>query len=479
MKSIVLIQPKGGGFDLLGARIPIGLLTISARLKNEGYKIRIIDQRLDSNWENTLLESLKSNPICVGVTCMTGRQIGPALKASKLSKLNSKSPVVWGGVHASTLPHQTIQNKYIDMVVIGEGELTFYELIKSLENGLIYKNQGEIHQNSPREFIKDLDQSPDLPYELVDVNKYSSINLEEGGKSLDFVSSRGCPFKCSFCYNLEFNKQRWRAMSAKETIKRVTDLVRKYNLKTIYFQDDNFCVNIERLKEILRGIIKNKLNITWGTLGLRVDTAMRMDDETFKLMYDSGCRNVDIGAESGSDRILQLIDKGIKIEDLLSVNQRLAKYPFIVKYTFIIGFPGETEEENMQTVKIAKRLVKENSKAYTPFAVYAPYPGTKMHRTAIKYGFVPPKSLEEWAIFNPEEWFNNFNSWLKKSEISRLRSIAFTSMFSNKNIKYKINSPFIKLLFNIYYPLAKLRFYKDFHMFPIEFWLSKKLVFKV
>ena len=268
-------------------------------------------------------------------------------------------------------------------------------------------------------------------------------------------------------------------MSAKETVKRVTKLVRAYNLKAIYFQDDNFCVNIPRLKEILRGIIKNRLNISWGTLGLRVDTAMRMDDEVLQLMYDSGCRNVDIGAESGSDRILQMIDKDIKIDDLLKVNKKLAKYPFIVKYTFIIGFPGETEEENMQTVSIAKRLVKENPKAYTPFAVYVPYPGTKMNRIAIQDGFVQPKVLEEWIQFNPEEWFNHFPSWLKKSEISRLRNIAFTSLFSNKNSRYKINSPLMRILFEIYHPIARFRFYNDFHILPVEFWLSEKFVFKV
>ena len=204
-----------------------------------------------------------------------------------------------------------------------------------------------------------------------------------------------------------------------------------------------------------------------------------MDSETLKLMYDSGCRNVDIGAESGSNRILQMIDKEIKIDDLLKVNRRLAKYPFIVKYTFIIGFPSETDAENMQTVDIAKKLIKENPRAYTPFAVYVPYTGTKMYRDALRGGFVPPQTLEEWNKFNPEEWFDHFPSWLKKSEIAHLRNIAFTSLFSNKNSRYKINSLLMRVLFDIYHPIAKLRFYHDFHAFPLEFWLSEKFVFRV
>jgi len=316
MIDIILIQPKAGPYDMLGARVPYGLLSIASIPHRKGYKIKIIDQRTDHLWEKTLIESLKQNPICVGITCMTGGQIRYALHAAKIVRENSKSPIVWGGVHPSLLPSQTLENPYVDIIVVKEGDNSFLEVIEAIKNkkplskikGIWYKENGKIFSTPEREFIKNLDTLPEIPYELIDTEKYASLHLEEG-RSLDFITSRGCPFNCSFCYNQFFNKSRWRAMSAKESVKRLAKVVRKYNIKAIYFQDDNFCANIERLKEICKGIIDEKLNIIWGTLGLRIDTAMKMDDEVLNLMVKSGCRNVDIGAESGSQEILDMIEK--------------------------------------------------------------------------------------------------------------------------------------------------------------------------
>lgn len=482
MREIILIQPKAGAWEKMGARLPIGLLSIAAIPHNQGYKIKIIDQRIDANWKQTLINSLKNNPLCVGLTCMTGKQIFYALEASKIVKKYSKVPVIFGGVHATLLPEQTLENEYVDLIVLREGDITFAELVNALEKneslkkikGIYYKQNGKIIKNVERDFIKNLDDLPELPYELVKISDYSSLNIE--GTSLDFVSSRGCPFACSFCYNYHFNKCTWRAFSAKEVVKRLKRLVEKYKIKTIYFQDDNFCADLNRLKEILQGIIRENLNIKWGTLGLRVDTAKRMGDEILHLMEKSGCVNVDIGAESGSKRILELIDKKITVEELLEVNKKLSKFPFIVKYTFMIGFPTETEKERFSTVEIALKLIKENKNAYSPFFVYTPYPGTSMYCFAINHGFVPPKNLEEWNKFSYDDWYFHFKSWFSPKQIRELKSISFTSLFSNKNIKYKINKFFIRILFDLYHPLAKLRFNNHLHFFPIDSLMSKKIL---
>jgi radical SAM superfamily enzyme YgiQ (UPF0313 family) len=482
MKDIILIQPRAGTFDLLGARIPSGVLSLATLPKDKGYNVKIIDQRIDKDWEKNLIKALKSNPICVGITCMTGRQIEFALKASKIVKEHSTSPVVWGGVHTTILPEESISHPLIDIIVLREGEITFMEVVEALENrtaladvkGIYYKEGGKVKRTGERSFIKNLDGLPDLPYELLDMEKYSSINIE--GKSIDFVSSRGCPFNCSFCYNTYFNRRLWRALSAEETVKRLKNMVNKYNIKTIFFQDDNFCADLTRLRKILKGILEEKLDINWGTLGLRVDTAKRMDDSMLQLMEKSGCVNVDIGAESGSKRILEMIDKQITVEDLLSVNKRISKYPFIVKYSFVIGFPTETRDEREATVKTALKLVKDNKRAYTPFFVYTPYPGTPMFDLAIKNGLVPPKSLEEWSKFGWDNWYFNFKSWLTAAQIRELKSIEISSMFYNEVIRYKINKGTTRLLFDLYHPIAKFRFKNYFHKFPVDSLLSRKLL---
>jgi len=261
MKEIILIQPKAGTFDMLGARLPLGLLSIAAIPFQKGYHVTIIDQRVDNNWQQSLTVALGKNPICVGITCMTGKQILHALDAAAIVRKHSNAPLVWGGVHTTLMPEQSIENPLVDIIVLREGDITFMELVEALESnkplnaikGLYYKQDGEVIKNPDRDFIKNLDELPELPFDLVDVNNYASLNIE--GKSLDFVTSRGCPFKCSFCYNSYFNKCTWRAFSAKETVKRLKHFVNKYQVKTIYFQDDNFFTDLKRIKEILRGIV--------------------------------------------------------------------------------------------------------------------------------------------------------------------------------------------------------------------------------
>jgi len=480
MKEIILIQPKAGTFDMLGARLPLGLLSISALPLQKGYHITIIDQRVDKIWGKSLETALARNPVCVGITCMTGKQILHALEAAKIVRRHSTAPLVWGGVHTTLLPEQSLENPFVDIVVLREGDITFMELAEALENnrplsaiqGIYYKQDGAVIKNPERKFIKNLDELPELPFDLVNVDHYSSLHIE--GTSLDFVTSRGCPLKCSFCYNNYFNKSMWRALSAGETVKRLKHFVNKYRVKTVYFQDDNFFTDLKRIKAILQGIIDEKLQIKWGTLGLRVDTAMRIDDELFSLMEKSGCINVDIGAESGSKRILEMVDKRIKVEDMLAVNRKIARYPFIVKYTFIVGFPTETKQEMLSTVKTALQLVQENKNAYTPTFAFTPYPGTPMFDFAIQNGFVPPKHLAEWGYFGIDSWYFNFKSWLSNQQIRELKSLEFASLFSNKNIKYKINKTITRLLFNLYHPIAKFRFKNHFHALPLDTMLIKK-----
>lgn len=478
MADIILVQPKAGPLETLGIRLPIGVLTVAAIPFLKGYKIKIIDQRLDDHWKNTLKQELKTNPICVGITSMTGKQIKYALEASEIVKTNSDVPVVWGGVHATLLPEQTLKNPVIDFIVTYEGDYSFTDLIYALEKGkdyskikgICYKKKGKFVQNPKRKTIINLDELPDLPYELVDMSKYTSLNIE--GKSIDFVSSRGCPHRCSFCYNLYFNQAKWRALSAEETVKRITRLVEDYGIKTIYFQDDNFCVNIKRLEKILIQIIKQKLDINWGTLGLRIDTAKRMDTRFLRLMEKSGCVNLDIGAESGDQKILSMIDKGINIPDIISVNRKFRKYPFVLKYSFIVGIPTETRKQRISSIKLATKLTKENKKAYTPFSVYTPCPKTPLYEKALEHGFEPPDKLEDWSKFNYNEWHFNFKSWLTRKEINELWSIAFTSYFANKNIRYKINKKTTRILFDLYHPIAKYRFEKYVHFLPVDSWLG-------
>lgn len=483
-REILLVQPKAGKWENLGIRSPDGLLTLAALPKKEGYNIKILDLRLEKDWKVALKNHLDKNPLLVATTCMTGLQIIYALEASKLVKDYNKSiPIIWGGIHPTFMPEQTLENENIDIVVIDEGDLTFLDLIKTLEEnkplkdvlGIAYKDEaGKIHRNPPRPLIQDLDSLPDLPYELIDVKKYYGFDLENGGGSITLSTSRGCPFKCNFCYDTKVFGNSWRGMSAKRTIEIIKNVVDRFGIKNIYFQDDNFATNLKRFKDIVYGITNENLDIKWGLLGIRLDALKVLDDNFLIDVAKAGCVNMDSGVESGSDRILKMIKKGVSVQEIIDINKKMGKHSFKAKYTFIVGFPSETEEEVMQSVKLALQLVKDNKNAYTPFFIYTAYPGVGLWEIAKSYGIEEPKKLEEWATFNYDNAYLNYK-WLDEKKIKMMKNLSFTSNFANKNIKYKISKTYLKVLFNIYYPIAKLRFRYNLYHLPLDIKMANTL----
>lgn len=471
--KIVLFQPRTGEWDLAGIRPPDSLLAVAAEPYRAGWDVHIIDQRIDRKWKVTLKNLLK-DACLFGTTSMTGPQIRYALAASKFVKENSDVPVVWGGVHASLLPEQTIQNKYIDIVVKGEGDYALYEIVKALESkegldevkGLYYKKEGKIKTTGERSLIADLDNLRDLPYELVDLNYYYGFDVGEG-KSITLMTSRGCPYRCAFCYNTVYNKNRWRGMSAERTLELIQRVVDDFGVKCVFFQDDNFCANVRRFEKIVDGILSKKIEFSWGLLGARVNSLTSMSDALMAKAVEAGCINIDVGVESGSERILELMLKGVKVPEILALNKRLAKFFDKTKYTFVMGVPSETEAELLQTVRLAIRLSEDNSNVLPLFFIYCAYPGTELYKLAMKYGFEAPQNLEAWSEINYESAYLHY-PWSDTKRIRMMQNLEFSSLFASKNNDYKIKSDFLKIIAMIYRPFAKARFERNIYQFPIE-----------
>jgi radical SAM superfamily enzyme YgiQ (UPF0313 family) len=414
---------------------------------------------------------------------MTGAQIYYALEISRFVKQNSDVPVVWGGVHPCLLPLQTLENENIDIIIHGEGEITFHSLLKALEkgkplksvDGIWYKERGKPKKTEPRDFIKDLDILPEKPYELINLNDYYGFSFGDE-RSITLETSRGCPFRCGFCYNTVFNKRMWRGYSSKRSLEKIRFITEELGIKGIYIQDDNFVANLKRYEEILDGISKEKIDMIWGLLGARADSLERMSPDLLKKTRRAGCRHIDVGVESGSERILKLIQKDITVPRVLAVNNKLADFDFKVKYTFIAGFPTETEAETRETVNLAMRLAEDNKNAFTPLYIYTPYPGTPLYNLALENGFKPPQTLEGWSKFTFLDWYLNYPSWLDKKRIKILDNLSFTALFANKNIKHKIKKKWMRTLFELYNPIAKFRFRNNFYHLPLERMIEKKLM---
>jgi anaerobic magnesium-protoporphyrin IX monomethyl ester cyclase len=472
--DVVLIQPKHrfSRDPRRRTNLPLGLLSVATPLDVAGYKVKIIVQETEPDWEATLLAELKTKPICVGITVMTGPQIWWGLKASEMVKRRSDVPVVWGGVHPSLTPRQTLENQYVDIVVQGEGEETFFELVGALANrrpldkimGIWYKDGGQIRQNQPRPFI-DLNQQPPISYHLVDIKAH--LETISGRRYLGIQTSRGCPFACAFCYNTCFNQRRWRALTAEQTLLRMKHMVDEYGVNGIRVRDDNFFVNPDRAHQILSGILQQKLDITWDKGDIRLDLLSKIDDDFLGLIERSGCRFLSIGIESGSQRILDILRKEIDVSQALPVNRRLAKYNMIPKYQFLFGIPGETEADLAESAALMLRLVDENPKAREGLQVFVPYPGSELFDLAVQHGLAAPRKLEDWVAFS---WSNRRPDypWLSPEVARLIQTLSFCGVFLPGDRNLRPVSPFISLVARLYRPIARKRVRGLNHRFLVE-----------
>lgn len=466
MADIVLVQPKVGEWDFVRTKpaMPLALLH-AATLADTEYEIRLIDQRTDDDWENNLRLELEKKPLCVGTTALSGKQIYYALSASKLIKeFDASVPVVWGGIHTSLLTERTLRNENIDIVVRCEGERTFYELVKALEGGkpldgikgIWYKENGNIRSNPDRDFL-DLDAIPDIPYHLVDVQKY--LPMQFGMPTLYMQTSRGCPHRCTYCYNAVFNMRKWRPMSAEKTAERIADARHNFGVKNFYFVDDNFFTDLKRAREIAERI--TDLNITWQVQGVCASDVYKMDDGYLRAIEKSGCLQFRIGAESGSQRILEMIRKKTTIEQIKEVNRKLANFNIAPYYHFLCGYPGETLDELRKSIELAFLLLQENPMArISPFHCFTPEPGTEMYELAVKEGFIPPAKLEDWAGTDRRTAYNPKNKEL-------LEGVNFVSLFIDRKSD-DVASPLIRLFAKFYRPIARYRMEKMSFGFMVE-----------
>jgi len=236
--------------------VPLAVLTVAAPLSQQGYSVKIIDQRLDANWEKNLLDSIDEDTLCVGVTSMTGRQLLYALMASEAVKRNTSVPVVWAAYTPACCRCRPSRMRTLDYVVQGEGEETFLELVRRLEDrqgpfdidGLWYKANGDIRAKPPKR-ISGSQQAAQDPLRPADVRHY---DLDD---TVPIFTSRGCAHRCGFCYNLQYCNRRWRAMTAERVIEDLKFYVSTYSPNKIVFRDDNFFQDLKRSRRICEGIL--------------------------------------------------------------------------------------------------------------------------------------------------------------------------------------------------------------------------------
>lgn len=463
MSDVVIVYPSSG-FDTKGVTITLPLAVLSAVSGLVGeFNVKIIDQRVSDNWKHLLLEELKSKPLCVGLSSMTGTQIHFALQVSRVvKKFNPEIPIVWGGMHATLMTHQTLAHPDIDFVIRGDGEVAFRDLVRELSNGRRFEDvkglgwkdrDGTIRINEEQP-LADLNLLPPIPYHLVNIEDYTTPTqyLYPGVKRLlPFQGSKGCPHKCTFCSEPALTKV-YRMMKPELVYERTMELVEKYNLNHITFYDEEFFVNNKwgtQIAELING------RFSWWVQS-RADDLLRID---LKKMERCGMLIVAPGLESGSDRILESVNKKEKVSQFIAAGRKLAETNIIPQYNFIIGYPNETQEDLNQTVDLALQLMEENPRTVVnSFSPLTPLPGTKILETSTRdYGFKPPEKLEGWTQIArrklPTPWMQ------KKKEVHQ--NLMYTSIFVTSAKRYaKVYWWLPSFLFDFYTWTIKRRWKK-------------------
>lgn len=501
--DVILFYPKTG--EDFGATVapPHAVLAIAAPLPLKGYKVKIIDQRTDPDWKTQLIEYLKKGPICVGISCMTGTQIYFAIEAAKIvrSITDGKVPIVWGGPHPSILPEQTVQSEYVDVVCIGEGEITFLELLDAFQKkialkqvqGIIFKEGGQAITTPPRPLINVEELLP-VPWELIDVNKYihRDFYIKGTSRSLDIgQTSRGCPFLCGFCSSASIRQRKWRAMSVEKSLRAILEPVKRFNLDCIWIRDDEFYIDRNRASKICEGIIGSGFKIRWYTSGTRIDVFNKATDEQILLLKKSGADTLKFGAESGSNRILKLMNKGIQWEDTVEANLKAKRCGIIPVFALMIGFPTETFEEMNQTIDLFIRLKKDNKEAQ--FEVMSPYtalPGTPLYGMALQHGLNPPQTLEGWTDWVSDEFDLEGRKlpWFNYSQRKKIGNIAYMSILSNSiqnavgGVSNDIHRLFLRMLFKPISVFERFKLKRKWYSFSPELdiarYLRKKIFYR-
>lgn len=367
-----------------------------AMLEMHGLNVAYFDERFDDF--SKFISLMEQNPLCVGVSSMTGYQlIGSKRMFEVAKKISPNIYTIFGGAHPSILPIECVAEDFVDVVVVGEGEETLLEIVTKLKDGkslnevhgIALKKNGKAVLNPRRKFM----DPRTWPFPMTEKNK-PYFKAAADRDELMLPASRGCPFDCSFCHNQLFNQRRWRSMPADKFKDELEIFMKEFTFSNIYINDDEIGFTEKRVKEIA-GVIR-PLGLTWST-------SIRCCDVTnnvAKILDESGCHELLLGVESGSDRVLnEILTKGYPkgIEDVRECARALSKTNICGRYNFMAGVPTESKEDVRMSIDLVDWIDKIHHNAIFNFDAYAPYPGTKLYKMALEIGFQEPKTIEEWS----------------------------------------------------------------------------------
>lgn len=384
--NILLVNPP----CRIPALIPLGLGYIASVLGERGHRVVLMDLNADRKTFQQIeksLDKIDCDIIGIGGLSTTYNFVKDFSRLVK--KVKPEAKIVAGNMVSTAAPQLLLENSEVDICVIDEGEDTIVELAEKIKdstdlqnvNGIAYRKNGQIVKTSPRERIKNLDRLPYPAWDLFEVEIYinNPIYNEYGRRSMNVTTVRGCPFQCVYCSRPFGSRVIMRSPS--NVISEIKELKKRYKIQFIGFSDDLFTLNKRWVHEFCDSLIRQRANIGWGA-SARVNL---VDAGLLKKMRRAGCEVLSYGFESGSQKVLDSLGKGVKVEQAEKAVSMTRKAGIALEGSFMIGMAGETEE----TVKETVDFIKRTNLALHRFFYTTPYPSTPLYETAKKMGRIP------------------------------------------------------------------------------------------
>lgn len=386
--------------------IPLNMACIAAVLEGDGHVVRIVDLNVVKTKDELKLAIREFRWGLIGLTGTTSVILNVYKTARVLKRLFHAVPIVLGGWHASGVPVRTMQEcKELDFVVKGEGEITVRELARAVETGssrsgilgLVCRGaDGSIIENGDRPLIRDLDALPFPSIHLLPLDAYREIGFDTVGgyfKKDKYIfaiaTSRGCTGRCIFCADRTIHHGKCRFFSPDRVIAELKHAIETRNVEIFFFMDPHFTQSPVRARRICERIIEEGLNITWAC-SARVDT---VTPALLRLMRRAGCTRVGYGIESGSPRVLKLMNKDVNIVRMKDAVRWTKEAGLIAVTYFLYGIPGETLDD----ARLTRQLIFEMQPHYVNQTIAIPYPGSELRELALRNGLIAD---DRWEFYN-------------------------------------------------------------------------------
>jgi len=393
------VRPRKGIWRYVSSTMPpLGLAWLAAVLEQEGHRVKMLDAPPENLGIADIVRWVRFHaPFdLVGITATTPLMANATEIARGIKAETPGTRVVMGGVHPTVLPEEVLAEPAVDVVVRGEGERTIVELAgeRSLEDvaGISFRNDGVIVHTEERRLIADLDSLPLPAYHLLPMRKYRpAAGAAKRLPATSVLATRGCPGQCTFCFRI-FGR-RLRVRSGRKVAEEVAFLQERYGIREVCFYDDTFPAVKREVKAFCTGMSDLGVDLTWSCFS-RIDT---FDEETFRMMKDSGCHQVMFGIETCSREILDNIGKRCDPDGVEYVVRATQRIGIEVRAAFMLGNPGETVETMEENIRFAVRLKPD----LALFNIATPYPGTEMFAWADRNGFLKTKDWQDYNLSTP------------------------------------------------------------------------------